>query len=82
MSTIKSIRKKNDKRFLIVFGVPLSQFWDDNRGGFKMAAFITQVLEYEGPNPETVCAKKFGVVGIMLIQKILQDTAEYWTIPF
>lgn len=79
---MKVIRKKNTFAFERVFGVPISQYWDDDRGGFQVVPFMTQVLEYEGPSPYNALSKKFGVAGLRVIGSIMADVTDYWTVPF
>ena len=76
------IRRRHSFAFERAFGVPLSQYWDDNRGGFQAAPFVTQVLEYEGPWLYKATRDKFGFDGLTAIARILADINNWWTLPF
>jgi hypothetical protein len=64
--------------FQRIFGVPLSQFWDGHHGGFMMAAFCTQVLEYDGPEPYKECARLYEDIGTGLIYEMLAWQSNLW----
>ena len=44
--SLPDIRRRYEGVFEKFFGVPLSQYWDDQLGGFQATAFHTQVFPY------------------------------------
>lgn len=44
--SLPDIRRRYEGVFEKFFGVPLSQYWDDELGGFQATAFYTQVFTY------------------------------------
>ncbi len=76
---IAATRRHFEQSFEAAFNAPLSQYWDDNLGGFQMTPFCTQILEYRGPHPMPVCGQKFGVAGVNVIRDILAQMTEIWT---
>jgi hypothetical protein len=81
--SLPDMRRKYEATFRLIFGVPLSQYWDDNRGGFQITPFMTQVLEYEGPHLYRAIDEEYGTVGIRTIKQIMLECAVGWcTVPF
>jgi hypothetical protein len=65
--------------FREVFGVPLSQFWDPQYGGFLMRAFCTQMLDgYMGDDPGGATTKAHTWRGRRAIRRIMESTALAW----
>ena len=44
--SLSDIRRRYEGVFERFFGVPLSQYWNDQLGGFQATAFHTQVFAY------------------------------------
>ncbi len=61
--------------FLYHFGVPLSQYFSIDHGGFLLQAFMSQVLEYSGSQPGAKCYKKFGAKAKNVVADIMVDCA-------
>ena len=76
--TIPEIREKYEEAFKLIYGVPLSQYWDDARGGFQAAPFITQVLEYEGEDVVPRAQRMYGKPATGLLGAIYGDLMDYW----
>ena len=79
---MKDIRKRNAFQFEHVFDAPLSQYWDDNLGGFQITPFMTQVLEYEGQNVYSAVEHTYGRDGLIILGKIMNEITDWCTVPF
>ena len=65
-----------DLPFRLMFDVPLSMYFDINRGGFQITPFLTQVVEYEGPQPGQAIFKKYGPNAQHMIANIMNGCKE------